>query len=380
MATGNWGGASASTFWSPSALGDAATTATWNTADTAVFAAGTDVTGAYTVTLGAAQTAAGLNVEEGTVSLAGSALTVGAGTVVIESGAKLSIPSTSNLIATAGASMNLNGGTFRNMVNGAGSIFLDLDFTINVGALGGTLETANTGTNSSIFSGPIKGVGNTLFKTGSGEFRFNGVNRGTTTYAKLQVDQGLFRLGNVNDFNFETGFGAAPAAFLSDAIKLSNGGAIGASFLITLHNNRGITLGTGGGAFNTSTGQMTVPGAITGTGTLSKNTAGILNLSGNSDYSGATLVTAGTLQVGSANALGSTAGNTQISASSEVQFDGAAGGSVATPEPFQIAGGWARRDHRRPKHPKHCKCGDWGASNAGRKCHCICYRILDGSI
>ena len=69
----------------------ASATGAWIAGDTAVFAAGTDAINAYTVTLGAAQTAAGLTVEEGTVSLAGSALTIGAGTIRIESGAKLII-------------------------------------------------------------------------------------------------------------------------------------------------------------------------------------------------------------------------------------------------------------------------------------------------
>src|SRR5678816_2092011 len=55
VATGTWGtGNVATTAWDLDASGD----------DTAVFSAGTDVTGNYTVTVTGTQTAAGINFEE----------------------------------------------------------------------------------------------------------------------------------------------------------------------------------------------------------------------------------------------------------------------------------------------------------------------------
>ena len=298
--TGTWG---TSTFWSTVFDGTAATAA-WTSGLNAVFSAGADATGTYTVTLGAAQTASGVTVEEGTVSLAGSALTVGTGTITVNNGAKLSIPSTTNLTASAGANLNLNGGAFRNTVNAAVVTFLTSNMTINVGSAGGTVETANTGTSSSIYTGSIKGTGNTLTKTGTGEFRYEGAGTASSTYSKLLVNQGLFRLGSVAGNNFETGFGAVPASFTSDAVTISNGAAIGTSFNISLNVNRGVTLGAGGGAFNTSAGTLTVPSVITGPGALVKNTSGTLTLVGANTFQGGVSFTGGEINFNHNDAAG----------------------------------------------------------------------------
>src|SRR5262245_3546372 len=65
------GGWDSSLFWSIDPNGDTAT-ALWVPGSTAVFSAGTDAVGSFTVTLDAAQSAAGLVFEEGNVTLAGA--------------------------------------------------------------------------------------------------------------------------------------------------------------------------------------------------------------------------------------------------------------------------------------------------------------------
>lgn len=322
--------------WNTVADGTGSTIA-WTSGNVARFSAGTDSNVAFTVNLSAAQTVGGLIVEEGTVSFTGSAITLGTNTLRVDSGAKFSIPSSTNLSASAGAIVSLQGGTFRSTVNGAGSTFLSSNATIQIGSLGGTVETANTGTNSSIYAGTITGVGNVLTKTGTGEFRYQGTGLPNTTFSKLVVNQGLYRLGFASSISDERGFGAVPASFLADAITLSGGGAIGTSFTAAnsvLHANRGITLGTGGGEIN---GNMTIPGAITGAGSLSRLTTGTLVLQGNSDYTGTTFVTAGIISVQNANALGSTSAGTEVAAGGEVLFTGAAQ-TFTINEPFKIAG------------------------------------------
>ncbi len=331
---GFWGGTQ---FWSSDAAGEILPL-DWVAGDTAVFSAGTDAINPFVVTLSGVQTAAGLTVEEGSVSLAGSAVAVGAGTILINSGAKLSIPSTLSITATVGASLNLEGGTMHSTANGVGSSFVSANFTINVGALGGTVETANTGSSSTIFGGTIKGPGNVLTKTGSGEFRYQGLGLPNTTYAKLVVNQGLFRLGFASSTSDERGFGAVPAAPLADAITLSNGGSIGTSFTAAnslLHVNRGITLGVGGGAI---VGNMTIPGVITGDGSLSHLTTGTVNLRGINDYNGITFINLGIVVAGNANALGSVAGDTQVLPGGELRIDGTAS-TFTLNESLQIAGG-----------------------------------------
>ncbi len=340
--SGTWG---TDAFWSEDPNGDSAT-GPWVSGSTAVFSGGTDATNPYTITLNGVQTVDGLFVQEGAVTLAGSALAVGISTIEISAGAKLSIPVTTSITASSGANLNLEGGTMRSTVNGVGLSFISSNFNINIGALGGTVETANTGTNSTIFgtstvgslTGAIKGPRNTLIKTGSGEFRYQGVGLPNTTFAKLVVNQGLFRLGFSASIQDERGFGAVPAAFTPDAITLSNGGSIGTSFTAAnsvLHVNRGVTLGVGGGAIN---GSMTIPGAITGPGSLSHLTTGTVVLSGNSDYAGSTFINLGIVTASNANALGTTAGDTQVLAGAELRIDGAAS-TFTINEPIQIAGG-----------------------------------------
>ena len=65
--TGTWG---TDSFWSPSADGDA-TTAAWVAGGTAIFSAGTDATGSFTVTVDGTQDLGGLFFEEGDVTLSG---------------------------------------------------------------------------------------------------------------------------------------------------------------------------------------------------------------------------------------------------------------------------------------------------------------------
>ena len=347
--TGTWG---ASTFWNPDSggLGGAATTA-WVAGRPAVFSAGGDATGAWTLSVSGTQVASSVLVEEGNITVGSGVIDTSASTFTIGTGAG----STARVNIATSARLNsagkvvLDGGTlFQTNTGNAGS-FISATKGLEITANGGTVgyddgNVANAF--SSIYSGTITGTGGTtanggvgtLTKTGPDEFRYQGLGLPNTTHAKLVVSQGLFRLGFNSSVADERGFGAVPTAFLADAITLQSGGLIGTSFGATLHVNRGITLGSGGGAINTSGAGLTIPGAITGAGTLGKNTTGTLNLRGNSDYTGATLISAGVLQVGSANALGSTAGNTQVAASSEVQFEGTLAGSVTTPEPFQIAG------------------------------------------
>src|SRR5687767_4476871 len=63
--SGTWG---LNNFWTLNSNGTTATAA-WNSANTAVFAAGTDADDFYTVNINATQTAAGLRFEEGMVTL-----------------------------------------------------------------------------------------------------------------------------------------------------------------------------------------------------------------------------------------------------------------------------------------------------------------------
>jgi fibronectin-binding autotransporter adhesin len=274
----------------------------WTAGETAFFSAGNDATGPFTVNITGTQTAAGVNIEEGTVIFAGGTAAVGTGVITINAGAALSINSSARISGSAGATVSLNGGTIIQTNPSNALSFIPAAFNLEIGAAGGTVNYTSSGAGTiSIYggaTGTIIGTG-TLTKTGPGEFRYQGLGLPNTTYSKLVVNQGLFRLGFNSNIQDERGFGAEPAVFTPDAITLSGGGSIATSFLANLsvlHPNRGITLGTGGGAL---VGPLTVTGGITGSGSLTTTGPATINqvvLGGVNTYTGITTVSTGILQ------------------------------------------------------------------------------------
>jgi autotransporter-associated beta strand protein len=95
-----------------------------------------------------------------------------------------------------------------------------------------------------------------------------------------------------------------------------------------------------GGATLTSAGNNTVSisGAISGAGRLTKNGTGSLILSGSNSYIGNTTVSAGVLNIQNNNALGTTAGGTSITSGAALQLQG---GITITGEALTIDGGGA---------------------------------------
>jgi len=96
---GTWDGVNA--FWNTRYDGTG-TVAAWLAGDTAVFAAGTNATGAYTVTVSGMQSIGGLAFEEGTVLLSGGTLDLGASLRDIRVAAGLSSTINSVLTGTGG--------------------------------------------------------------------------------------------------------------------------------------------------------------------------------------------------------------------------------------------------------------------------------------
>lgn len=68
-------------------------------------------------------------------------------------------------------------------------------------------------------------------------------------------------------------------------------------------------------------------GVISGAGVLNKSDTGTLTLSGNNTYSGATTISAGTLRLGHANALGTTAAGTTVNSGGALDLNGLAIGA-----------------------------------------------------
>lgn len=175
---------------------------------------------------------------------------------------------------------------------------------------GGTLQLGNGGTTGSITGNIVnngslvlnrsnEGLNLTGAISGSGDLRVVGSGIVRVTGGNSHTGGTIISGGTLRILNDQS-LGAVPGALDPANITISNNARLkneGGS--ITLHPNRGITLGSGGGTLevrgNTT---MHVQGPITGTGPLTKIDGGVLLLSGQGSYSGATNVETGILRLG----------------------------------------------------------------------------------
>ncbi|MES2826049.1 MAG: Ig-like domain-containing protein, partial [Pseudomonadota bacterium] len=99
-----------------------------------------------------------------------------------------------------------------------------------------------------------------------------------------------------------------------------------------------VVLGAGGGTIDIGGGAGAniglFSGLISGSGSLTKTAAAILQLNGNNNYTGATNLSAGTLIVNHANALGTTAGGTTVTSGASARI----AGGLTVAEAFTISG------------------------------------------
>ncbi|MDM0117295.1 autotransporter-associated beta strand repeat-containing protein [Variovorax sp. J22R133] len=211
----------------------------------------------------------------GTLILSGANTYTG-GTEV--NGGVLQVASDASLGAAAG-SLKLDGGTLRTT-----SSFDNSRATI-LGALGGTLETANDSTLT--LNGPISGEGS-FTKAGDGTLILSSDN----SYAGgSQVKTGVLQVAS------DANLGAAAGALGLD------GGTLRTTRSFT--SSRVTTIGAAGGSFETINGTtLTLNGALSGTGGFTKAGDGTLVFTAdNAGYAGPGRIAAGTLAVD--GALGS---------------------------------------------------------------------------
>jgi fibronectin-binding autotransporter adhesin len=153
-------------------------------------------------------------------------------------------------------------------------------------AAGGTIVRVDPSVTATI-NAPITGAA-TLTKNGAGLLVLGGTNSYTGGTA---INGGIVRIGA------DANLGAAAGGLSLDAGTL----ATTASFA----SSRSVALGENGGTFSVAIGtQLTLGGAVTGSGVLGKTGAGTLVLSGANGHTGGTHVGAGTLLVSSDANLG----------------------------------------------------------------------------
>jgi fibronectin-binding autotransporter adhesin len=228
----------------------------------------------------------------GTISNAGALTKNGAG-ILILSGNNTYSGATTVSVGTLQA-----GSTTGFSTNSAFTVtsVLDLNgFSNNVGSLaGGGSVTNKGGTSATLTAG---GDNTTTVFSGA-------LNDGSSSSLGLNKNgTGMMTLSGTNTYSGGTVFNAGTLAISSDSslgtgsLKFS-GGTL--EILTGITSSKAIALQAQGGTILADAGTTsTFSGAISNGGALTKNGAGILILSGNNTYSGATTVSVGTLQAGS---------------------------------------------------------------------------------
>jgi len=178
------------------------------------------------------------------------------------------------------------GGLADNSIAGTNTVSLPMTF-----AATRAVTVSNAGTTLTI-SGVISGAGG-LTKAGAGTVTLSATNTytGVTT-----INAGTIAVAA------DARLGTAPAVATPGKVTFG-GGTLRTTASFTLAANRGIAL-TGAGTISTDPGTtLTYGGIIAGASTLTKAGTGTLILSGANTYTGATMVSAGSVRLGATNAV-----------------------------------------------------------------------------
>jgi fibronectin-binding autotransporter adhesin len=311
---------------------DPATTLTFNGVTSGTGAL--NKTGAGTLTLGGANTYTGAtNINAGT-------LTLGASNVLATTAVTVANAATFNVNGQTDTIGSLSGVSGSSVTLGSGALTTgDATNTAFAGIISGTGTLNKIGAGTFTLTGANTYTGATTVSTGVLNIQNNtalGTNAGATTIANgaaLEVQGGLAAvaenitlngtgvanngaLRNVSGNNTLSGAVTLGSAtkIQSDAGLLTLSGAIGGS-------GQNLTLD--------GAGNITVSGVIgTAAGTLTKTGIGYAILSGANTYTGATTVSAGTLEVQNAAGLGTSAGGTSVTSGATLAFSG----GITSPE------------------------------------------------
>lgn len=254
--------------------------------------------------------------DSGTTVLSGASANTYSGATTVNAGV-LQIGKAGALGNTSTGTTVNNGGTLA--LGGSGTTFAAEGLTISgtgsagQGALAnvagnntwtGSVALAGSGTNSIgvdgstnlTVAGVVSGAaGNNLVKSGTGTLTLSGTNTftGSTT-----INAGTLSISN------ETNLGANPGSFSAGHLTLDGGTLRTTTSAVTIDDaNRGVTVGAGGGTFETQT-NLTIANAVAGSGALAKTGPATLTLSGTNTHTGSVAVNAGTLAASGGSALG----------------------------------------------------------------------------
>jgi autotransporter-associated beta strand protein len=233
-------------------------------------------------------------------------------------------------VSNATGTVSLDGGTLtaNSLVKTAAGLFTannNIDVINGVTLSDGTFQIGAAGSlNGGSYSGPIANNA-ALVYSGSNNQTLGGVISGTGSLTQSGAGT-LFLTGT------STSTGNVSIA-AGSSLKVSDSGVLGSgTFVGGIANDGTFTV--------SSVVSQTMAGTISGSGavTIQTGTAtpATITLAGNNTYSGVTTVGSGSLQLGSATALGSTAGNTTVTAGGVLDLNGQSG--VAEPLTLSSSG------------------------------------------
>ncbi|CAJ2335300.1 hypothetical protein ZBPBA_02278 [Brucella abortus] len=227
----------------------------------------------------------------GTLTLTADNTYTGGGTVFAGG-----VVSVDKEVRLGGGDLTFNGGTLQ--VTGTG--WTSTSRAVSLQAGGGTFDIEDAANNFAVTQG-VAGAGG-LTKSGSGTLTLSGANSytGATT-----VSAGTLVVANDN-----TG-GGTTTVDVGAGLQIGTGGVSG-SLAGDIVNN-GTLVVDRSNAFD-------LANVISGTGSLTKNGAGTLTLSGVNSYTGGTTVSAGTLAVRADNNLGDASGGLAINGGATLQL------------------------------------------------------------
>jgi autotransporter-associated beta strand protein len=230
---GNWDGTTAN-FNSDSAGGGGTLTAAPAATDTVVFSAGGDATGSYTVNLTGTRAAGAVNVEEGSLTLAGGTLATGA--IDVAAGAAANVSSTiaggvpASLTKTGAGTLTLaavNSHTAGTTVSAGTLVLANADATA-----GGAINVADGATAHAQASLPKAITVSTLTTNASGKFDLTNnamVVKGMTVAQVQALIQSAFNAGQWNGATGLTSSTAATASPAITAIGIASNGVLNKS-------------------------------------------------------------------------------------------------------------------------------------------------------
>jgi fibronectin-binding autotransporter adhesin len=223
---------------------------------------------------------------DGTLTLTGINTHTGGTIIGAGHSGTLAVASDANL-GNASGLISLQGGRLKFL----SSFDLASTRTVSVTSFGGTFSLNGATTT---FGGVIDDVGRLTIE-GPGTMTFTGANTysgGTTVRGGAALAIGSdARLGTAGDLALD-------------------GGTLRYLATFDLANTRPITLGGGGGTFDTNGFDTTIAQAIGGTGGLTKSGAGTLTLTGANGYTGETTISGGVLAISASTPFANSSGLT----------------------------------------------------------------------